>query len=429
MKPYPKYKDSGVEWIGEVPEHWSLIKLKYLFRWEKGANAAVYTNNYISFHSGDFPVYSGQTENDGILGCIESFDYDFRNKILFVTTVGAKAMSLRIISGRFSLSQNCALIIPKNSEESSASYYFYYLQRLFAYEKSSISLIMQPSLRFEDLNQYSVFFFPFSEQTAIANYLDRKTAEIDRLIANKEGLIELYGEEKTAVINQAVTKGLDPDVTMKPSGIDLLGDIPERWEVKRLKYLTKIFRGKFGHRPRNDERLYGGVFPFIQTGEVTNSNKYIEQYWQTLNEQGYAVCQEFPAGTLVMTIAANIGDVAILNFNACFPDSIIGFFPREEITVDFLYYTLVSLKNVLIGAATQNTQQNLNIERVGQIEISYPPKDEQTAIVQYIETQCSRLDTIIAKFKKQIELLKEYRTTLISEVVTGKIDVRDEGLQ
>ena len=281
-----------------------------------------------------------------------------------------------------------------------------------------------PNVNGEELKNGLITFPSPSEQTAIAAFLDRKTAEIDSLIANKERLIALYEEEKTAVINQAVTKGLDPNAEMKDSGVEWLGEVPVHWEVKKLKYLTRIFRGKFGHRPRNDERLYHGDFPFIQTGEVTNSDKYIEGYKQTLNERGYAVSQEFPAGTLVMTIAANIGDVAILNCDACFPDSIIGFFPSEWITVDFLYYKFVSARNVLLGMATQNTQQNLNIDRISPLDISYPPVTEQTAIVLHIETQCSHIDAIITKLKQQINLFREYRTALISEAVTGKIQIK-----
>ncbi|QPK65668.1 restriction endonuclease subunit S [Methylomonas sp. LL1] len=278
------------------------------------------------------------------------------------------------------------------------------------------------------------------EQTAIANYLDRKTVEIDTLIAQKERLIALYEEEKAAIINQAVTKGIDSAVgvplvgtleqgnhkglPLRDSGIDWLGEIPAGWKVKKLKYLSLILRGKFAHRPRNDERLYGGIYPFIQTGEVTNANKFIKGYRQTLNEAGYAVSQEFPSGTLVMTIAANIGDVAILSFDACFPDSIVGFYPKNEVIVDFLYYKLISIRSNLIGCATQNTQQNLNIDRISPIEISFPNnKTVQTAIVHHIETETTRIDAKIAKTQRIIELQKEYRTALISEVVTGKIKV------
>lgn len=128
-------------------------------------------------------------------------------------------------------------------------------------------------------------------------------------------------EQKQAIIYRAVTRGIDPDVPLKPSGIDWLGDIPEHWEPRHIKQVSKLLRGKFSPRPRNDPSLYDGPYPFIQTGYVSLAVKKVVSYSQTLNENGFAVSKQFPAGTLCLTIAANIGDVAILDFEACFPDS------------------------------------------------------------------------------------------------------------
>lgn len=147
---------------------------------------------------------------------------------------------------------------------------------------------------------------PLAEQHAIADFLDRRTAQIDGVIAKKQRMIDLLHEKRQALISEAVTKGLDPDVPTKDSGIEWLGRVPKHWEVKKLKHLTQVLRGKFTHRPRNDPRLYGGKYPFIQTGDVANAERFITGYSQTLNEEGFAVSKLFPAGTLVMTIAANM---------------------------------------------------------------------------------------------------------------------------
>src|SRR5262249_51457975 len=154
----------------------------------------------------------------------------------------------------------------------------------------------------------------------------------------KERLIALLEEKRQAVISHAVTRGLDPAAPLKDSGVPWLGMVPKHWEVKKLKNASQVLRGKFTHRPRNDPRFYDGPFPFIQTGDVATADKYITTYSQTLNEEGYAVSKEFPSGTVVMAIAANIGDVAILTFNACFPDSVVGFSPSVRMDTDFLYY-------------------------------------------------------------------------------------------
>ena len=272
-----------------------------------------------------------------------------------------------------------------------------------------------------------LLLFPLpDEQHRIATFLDQKTAEIDEAIAKKQRLIELLKEQKTILINQAVTKGLNPNVPRRDSGVEWIGEVPAHWGVKRIKQVSHILRGKFTHRPRNDPTLYDGPYPFIQTGEVARADKTITSYRQTLNERGFAVSKMFPAETLVMTIAANIGDVAVLNFPACFPDSIVGFVPRSEVERDYLYYAFLAMKPDLLREAPVNTQGNLNIDRVGSRETPLPPVAEQRAIVQKIEERALSMNIVTARARRQIALLQEYRTILIANVVTGKLDVRKD---
>jgi type I restriction enzyme S subunit len=186
---------------------------------------------------------------------------------------------------------------------------------------------------------------PPDEEAAIVRFLDHANRKIDRFIRAKRKMIALLNEQKHAIINRAVTRGLNPDIRLKPSGVPWLGDIPEHWEVRRIKQVTKILRGKFSHRPRNDASLYDGEYPFIQTGSVARAKKFITHYTQTLNEKGLSVSKVFPKGTLCMTIAANIGDVAILDFEACFPDSIVGFVPNAQLDRDFLYLVFRCMKD------------------------------------------------------------------------------------
>ena len=266
-----------------------------------------------------------------------------------------------------------------------------------------------------------------SEQRAIAAFLDRETAQIDALVAKKERLIELLQEKRTSLISHAVTKGLDPDVPLKDSGVEWLGEIPAHWEVKRVNQISEILRGKFTHRPRNDPALYDGPYPFVQTGDVTRAQKEITGYRQTLNERGLSVSKMFPSGTLVMTIAANIGDVAVLDFAACFPDSVVGFVPRSGIERDFLFYVFLAMKPELLREAPVNTQGNLNIERIGSIgsPIPVPNESEQRVIAAFLDRETAKIDALIAKVREVINHLKELRTALISAAVTGKIDVRE----
>jgi type I restriction enzyme S subunit len=272
---------------------------------------------------------------------------------------------------------------------------------------------------------FNTFTPPLYEQTAIATFLDQKTAQIDEAIAIKEQQISLLKERKQIIIQQAVTKGLDLSVPMKDSGVEWIGKIPAHWEVKKIKHISNIFRGKFTHRPRNDPSLYDGKYPFFQTGDVARAGKFLVEYKQTLNDKGLKVSTLIPAGTIVITIAANIGDVAILSLDACFPDSVVGFKPESSIDRDYLYYSLGNMKQQFMDSAIKNTQMNLNVERIGSNFICITTLLEQQKIVTHIEAQSAKIDEAITLQQNQITKLKEYKTTLINAVVTGKVKVSD----
>ena len=236
-------------------------------------------------------------------------------------------------------------------------------------------------------------------------------------------MIEKLKEYKQAVITEAVTKGLDPNAQMKDSGVEWIGKIPEHWKIIKLKYVSKIIRGKFGHRPRNDPRYYDGEYPFIQTGDVARSEHYIQEYKQTLNDLGYSVSRQFPKGSIVMAIAANIGDVAVLDFDACFPDSVVGFIPQNIVNLDYLYYSLKSMKNQFLTNAIISTQLNLNIDIIKEEYIVLPTLDEQKNIILYIERNCNKINLMIKIKQELIEKLVEYKKSFIYEVITGKKEV------
>ena len=198
-------KDSGVEWIGDVPEHWQVERLKNNIEFSKGINAAIYTQEYIKDEKnfGIYPVYSGQTENEGVMGLINSYEYNFSVPVIFVTTVGAKAMTTQLLRGAFSLSQNCALLKTKSSVDT--SYVNYFLLVLFREERRNIPAHMQPSLRIEDLKKHILLVPPPDEQKAIAEYLDTKTVHIDRIVATINTQIEKLKELRKTLINDVVT--------------------------------------------------------------------------------------------------------------------------------------------------------------------------------------------------------------------------------
>ena len=217
----------------------------------------------------------------------------------------------------------------------------------------------------------------------------------------------------------------------KDSGITWLRKIPEHWEIKRIKDIFNLTRGKFTHRPRNDAQMYdNGIYPFIQTGDISKSSKYVDSYKQTLNEEGIKVSRKFKKGTILMTIAANIGDVSILGFDAYFPDSIVGFITNYN--KDYFYYLLSTTKNELDTVKVTNTQDNLNLERLNALFKVVPLDNEQTQIANYLDNKTKAIDKKTKFLEQKIQKYKELRKSIINKVVTKGLDtnvkLKDSGI-
>jgi type I restriction enzyme, S subunit len=424
MNTYSSYKDSGIEWIGEIPSEWDVKRLDHFFTQRKDkVDDTMYPPLSVTMKG-----IKNQLE-----GVAKSDDNSNRKLVLkndFVINSrsdrrGSSGVSFR--DGSVSLINT--VLEPKNINTDYVEYLLkshYFIEEYFRFGKGihfdlwSTNYSLMKNIKIPVLSE--------EEQQQIADYLDYKTSKIDSLIEKTQQKIELLKEQRTSLINTTVTKGLNVDVEMKDSGVEWIGEIPVEWDTTQIKFICKMMRGKFSHRPRNDQRFYDGEYPFIQTGDISSTGMYLTKFNQTLNERGFSVSKEFPIDTVVMTIAANIGDVSILKIRSCFPDSIIGFHPYHDMSVKYLYYILTSLKDELHKNSTVSTQMNLNVERVGSIKIPLSTVQEQQQIVDYLDKETLRIDKLVDIESKRIILLKEYRQSLISDVVTGKVDVRDEVL-
>lgn len=409
-----KMKDSGIEWIGEIPEGWELTKVKRIF--DIGRGRVISQQELTSV---GYPVYSSQTKNNGCLGYISTYDFD--KSQLTWTTDGVNAGTVFLRDGKHNCTNVCGTLAPKN-DTNDLRYLKYALEYIAFYHKRAD--INGFKIMNNEMAEIELLLPPLFEQQNIANYLDFKCSQTQSILEQSLFSIEEYKKLKQAVITQAVTKGVRGEREMKDSGVEWIGEIPKEWVCEKIKYATSISRGLFNHRPRNDERYYNGKYPFIQTGDVANATKYIVSYSQTLNELGKSVSKDFPKGTLTMTIAANVGDVAILNFDAYFPDSVVGFVPNKNIRTLYLFYVFSAMKDEFIRTAIKSTQLNLNIDRVKETFIPVTLNvNEQCEIENYLESKCAEIDGLIAKKEQLVKELESYKKSLIYEVVTGKREV------
>lgn len=427
-------KDSGIEWIGEIPEGWEITKIKHIV-------SSVTDIDHFMPDSAEFGIPYLMIGD--LKDLSSSIDWDSSKKI---SIEDYKKLSIKsrpqigdIIFARYAsigttcyidtdrdflVSYACLTIHP--SDLIIGKFLSYYLKSSSFAEDvlRRTNSNTQGNVGKDSLVNATIVLPSIIEQTQIVNFLDAKCSDINAMLSKTRASIEEYKKLKQAVITQAVTKGVRGEREMKDSGVEWIGEIPKEWVCEKIKYATSISRGLFNHRPRNDERYYNGKYPFIQTGDVANATKYIVSYSQTLNELGKSVSKEFPKGTLTMTIAANVGDVAILNFDAYFPDSVVGFVPNKNIRTLYLFYVFSAMKDEFIRTAIKSTQLNLNIDRVKETFIPVTLNvNEQCEIENYLESKCAEIDGLIAKKEQLVKELESYKKSLIYEVVTGKREV------
>jgi len=424
-----KMKNTGIPWLPELAENFSVAFVKQYFMISKDLSNEGEPERVLKLARAGI-VEKDVTTNEGQMAA----SYERYNKVQ-VGDLLLNPMDLYsgancnvseldgVISPAYSnlRAKHPGTVVPKFFD-----YYFksqYWLMAMFAHGKG-VSFDNRWTLNNDALKTYEIPMIPFDLQHKIAAQIQFEENKVNTLIANIEAQIEKLKAYKQSLITEVVTKGLDPTVPMKDSGVDWIGDIPEHWELLKLKYITSISRGLFNHRPRNDPQYYDGAYPFIQTGDVARAGKYITTYSQTLNELGKGVSKEFPKGTMTMTVAANVGDVAILGFDAYFPDSVVGFTVKPEFDENYVYYLFRALKESFVRASIVSTQLNLNIERSKEIQVSVTYDiDEQKQLAAFLEEKCSQIDRLIAIKQEKIEKLNQYKKSLIYEYVTGKKEV------
>ncbi len=421
-QPYPTYKDSGVEWLGAIPEHWEVKKLKYISYLTMGQSPSSDDYNHEGYGS---PFLQGNAEfgnrnPEAKIFCATVNKYAEKGDILI--SVRAPVGALNEADRRYGIGRGLCSIRPRDII---IREFAWYLIQVVKVELNFLSTgSTYEAVALTDVSNLSCLLPPLPEQQKIAEFLDQETGKIDKLITKKERLIELLKEKRTALISHAVTKGLNPDVSMKDSGVEWLGEIPEHWKVKKCKQLSLIKRGA-SPRPIDDPSFFDddGAYSWVRISDVTASNKYLETSEQKLSELGKSKSIALEPGELFVSICATVGKPIITNIKCCIHDGFV-YFPFLRENREYLFY-IFSGGELYKGMGKQGTQLNLNTDIIGDIKLPIPPLPEQQKIAQFLDRETSKIDNLITKTRTSIDHLKEYRTALISAAVTGKIDVRE----
>lgn len=447
MKKYDSYKNSGVDWIGEIPSHWDCKRLKHLVEspLKYGANEAAESDDPSQ------PRYIRITDfgQNGVLrdDTFKSLSEDLANEylleegdILFArsgATVG-KTFLFQNYQGKACFAGY--LIRCRFSKNEVDSRFINYYTFSNFYENWKQSIFQQATIQnigADKYNQLLISTPPITEQITIANFLDHKTAQIDDLIAKKERLIQLLEEERTAIINQAVTKGLDPNVPMKDSGIEWLGEIPEHWVVKKLRFLADIIPSGIDKKSKEEEEevllcnyvdVYKNDFirPNMEFMKATASDAQIEKL--TLRKYDVIATKDSEDPNDIGVPALVLDD---MNGIVCgYHLTLFRAFDNNDFG-RFLFWFLKSkmCSQYLSTLARGITRYALGSNAFKNLTISLPlTKAEINEIANYLDSKTKEIETIKSNTKQEIELLNEYKTALISEVVTGKVDVRNEKL-
>ena len=421
-------KDSGLPWVKEIPSEYEIREVKNIF--SIGRGRVIAKTEIESANDGTlYPVYSSQTAIDGCMGYISTYDYEQDG--LTWTTDGANAGTVFLRSGKFNCTNVCGVLTAKDNN----SYYlpyFAYSVNLSAMNSRRSDILGHKVMSNEMAHFKAIFPTDYNEQIKIADFLDRKCSAIDTAIEKTKKSIEKLEEYKKAVITKAVTKGIDPNAKMKDSGVEWIGEIPEGWEVIKLKYLLKDSM-KYGATETGVE--YSKELPrYIRITDISSDNKLKDSGKLSLTEQ-QAEKYLLKADTILFARSgASVGKTFYYKpeyGRAAFAGYMISAIPnKDKMLAAWLYYYTLSFSYTdwVKRSFFQATIQNIGADKYSNLLIPLPYTNEQIEIVKYLDERCIMFDTIIKKKKKAIEKWEEYKKSLIYYAVTGKIDCRNEVL-
>lgn len=423
---YSEMKDSGVEWIGEIPSGWEIVPAGKAFSETKDKNTESRYDNPFSFkygkivnkkigHIDEIQKITLQTytivKPSTIMVNGLNLNYDFvTQRVAIVNDFGI------ITSAYLAINPNKKFLFPR---------FAMYMLKSFDYQQvfHGCGNGIRKTLKFQDFKEIFIILPSISEQTAISDYLDEKCAEIDSIISEAKNCIEEYKQWKSAIIFEAVTNGLDPNAEMKDSGVEWIGEIPKKWEVKKIKYIFYVVSGA---TPKSDNCDYwNGNIIWITPADYKTLDKYIKSGSRNISKLGLQSCSAtlVPSGSIIFSKRAPIGAVAVAEVDLCTNQGCLSCVPRQGAHSIFYYYVMSIATEDFELKGTGTTFKEISATSFNDSLLPFPSFSEQTTIANYLDEKCARIDEVISEKEALISDLELYKKSLIYEVVTGKVKV------
>ena len=412
MERYSSYKDSNVSWIGEIPSHWKLPSIGRLFEIKAGGDAKPELYSYEKDTDHPYPVYTNTKDPKSVYAYTTTPIFEANT----ITVTGRGEIGRAIFRG-VPYDAIIRLLSLRPKIKLCPKFYAYFIDVVIPFTSDSAAIGQLSAVQ---IKPKSVTLPPLAEQEKIVSYLESKTSKIDAYVADKEKEIQLLQELKQKTIADAVTKGLNPNVKMKDSGISWIGMIPEHWEVKRAKYM--FIKNKRNRRPEDE------VITCFRDGQVTlRKNRRLTGFTESEKYDGY---QGIRKGDLIIhQMDAFAGSIGVSDsdgmgtsvYHCCTP---IGDY-------NVYYYAFLIRQMALSGfiqslyKGIRERSSDFSFPVFGNQYLVIPPRTEQNTIVSHIEEKCQKIDTLITELQAEIDYLKEYKQRLIADVVTGQVNVQN----
>ncbi|MDW2032970.1 restriction endonuclease subunit S [Vibrio sp. 665] len=436
---YPEYKDSEIDWIGDIPNIWKVSYVKYWLelppcygilkpdKYEGTDGIKVIRILDVA----DRKVKSTQLESVSPVLNAEYKRTQIKDGDLVVSVVGTLGRSFicdKTLEG-MNLSRALARLQVKSKSKARFLQYLIDSKSFDDYTNVTCTGAAQKVFNMEDLSNWAIPEPPSSDIETIANFLDHETAKIDTLIEKQQQLIKLLKEKRQAVISHAVTKGLNPDAPMKDSGVEWLGEVPEHWSVCKLKWKARTTSGGTPTTSKYELYYEGGDISWIRTTDLNNGVLRDAPIRITQKAVNDTACSLLPLNSVLLAMyggAGSIGKHSLLKFESTINQAVCGILPTDSFNPEYLHRFYEFYRPFwMIGAAGTRKDPNIGQDDIKEGKVLLPPLSEQEAISSYIDEIQSRFDLLTKKAEEAITFMQERRTALISAAVTGKIDVRN----